>query len=161
MTDATTRTDFFPVIIVGAGPVGISAALRLSALGINCALVEAGAEPGGDLRASTFHPPTLEMLATLGLTEALIKNGLKTPNWQIRMHDTGERALFDLSVLADDTPYPFRLQCEQATFCRLGLVMAKTDPAIEVMMSTSIATLSQDGDGVTLAASDGRVFRAA
>src|SRR6478672_5668216 len=108
MTDAT-------IAIVGAGPVGVCAALFLAARGIDSVLLEANAEPAHDLRASTFHPPTLEMLDTIGLAAPLIERGLITRDWQVRMHETGERALFDLALLANDTPYPFRLQCDQAT----------------------------------------------
>ncbi|HLL59869.1 MAG TPA: FAD-dependent monooxygenase, partial [Allosphingosinicella sp.] len=99
------------VIIVGAGPVGLVAGARLASMGIDFLILESEAEPSDDLRASTFHPPTLEMLATLGFAEPLIARGLISPTWQVRMHETGEHALFDLSVLGEDTRYPFRLQC--------------------------------------------------
>ena len=64
----TTAVD--RVVIVGAGPVGLVAALRLANAGIPCVVLEADAELTGDLRASTFHPPTLDMLDALGLSEA-------------------------------------------------------------------------------------------
>ena len=105
------------VIVVGAGPVGLVSTLLLASAGIEVVLSEAGAEVSVDLRASTFHPPTLDLLAPLGITDVLIAQGLKCPHWQIRMHETGDRAVFDMSVLAADTDYPFRLQCEQATLC--------------------------------------------
>src|SRR5690606_41470896 len=60
------------VVIVGAGPVGLSAALRLEAFGISAIVLEAETELPEDLRASTFHPPTLDMLAQYGLAEPLI-----------------------------------------------------------------------------------------
>ena len=53
------------VLISGAGPVGCSAALYLAKRGIPVTLVEAADLPE-DLRASTFHPPTLDMLDELG-----------------------------------------------------------------------------------------------
>jgi 2-polyprenyl-6-methoxyphenol hydroxylase-like FAD-dependent oxidoreductase len=87
------------VVIVGAGPVGLSTALRLSGFGIPCVVLEAQAGLPEDLRASTFHPPTLDMLDRYGLAAPLIAQGLVSPEWQIRMHERGERVVFDLSVL--------------------------------------------------------------
>jgi 2-polyprenyl-6-methoxyphenol hydroxylase-like FAD-dependent oxidoreductase len=102
------------IIIVGAGPVGLVAAMLLDEAGVDCIVLEADETVSSDLRASTFHPPTLDMLEPYGVTEAVVAQGLKCPHWQIRMHETGERVVFDLSVLADETAHPYRLQCEQA-----------------------------------------------
>ena len=150
----------YPVAVVGAGPVGVVMALRLASFGIECLLIEAGDGPGLDLRASTFHPPTLEMLAELGLADPLIGQGLITRDWQIRMHGTGDRVVFDLDVLRDDTPYPYRLQCEQSVLCRLGLAAAEADAGIEVRLETSVTDLTQDADGVTLSTDRGDRLRA-
>lgn len=148
------------VAIVGAGPVGACAALFLAARGIPSVLIEADDEPAHDLRASTFHPPTLEMLETIGLAAPLIERGLITPDWQVRMHETGERALFDLAHIGGDTPYPFRLQCEQSTLVKLALQKARQDGAVEIRMGSAVSTVEQDADGVTLSLADGTSVRA-
>ena len=85
------------VIIVGAGPVGLVTAMLLAERQIPVVMLEAAGGINEDLRASTFHPPTLDMLAPFGVTGQLIKQGLICPTWQIRMHPSGERAVFDLS----------------------------------------------------------------
>ena len=102
-----------PVIIAGAGPVGCTVALRLVQAGIPVVLLEADAQLPQTLRASTFHPPSLEMLAELGMVDRLIAMGLICRYYQYRDRRTGEIAEFDLDVLRDDTPYPYRLQAEQ------------------------------------------------
>lgn len=149
------------VAIVGAGPVGTCAALFLASRGIACVLIEAKEGPDQDLRASTFHPPTLEMLETIGLAAPLIEAGLISPHWQVRMHETGERALFDLSAIAEDTPYPFRLQCEQTKLVRLALAKARDDGAVAVRTGVAVTRLTQDADGVTLVLRDGEMIRVA
>ena len=67
------KTD---VTIVGAGPVGVITALRLKRMGIDCAIFEKSEELNIDLRASTFHPPTLDYLDSLNLSAPLIERGL-------------------------------------------------------------------------------------
>ena len=63
------------VAIVGAGPVGLTLALLLGRAGIPTVVLEAEADIAEELRASTFHPPTLDMLDTLGLAQPLIAQG--------------------------------------------------------------------------------------
>ena len=71
------------VIIVGAGPVGLVTAMLLAERQIPVVILEADGGINEDLRASTFHPPTLDMLAPFGVTGQLIKQGLICPTWQI------------------------------------------------------------------------------
>ncbi|MEM7566490.1 MAG: FAD-dependent monooxygenase, partial [Pseudomonadota bacterium] len=111
MASKGTRTP--GVAVSGAGPVGLCLALLLARSGIEVAVFEAEDGLTEDLRASTFHPPTLDMLDRIGIGQDLIAQGLICPDWQIRMHPSGERAVFDLSVLAGETAHPYRLQCEQ------------------------------------------------
>ena len=102
-----------PVIIAGAGPVGCTAALRLAQAGIPVVLLEGLAALPQTLRASTFHPPSLDMIHELGLADRLIAMGLVCRQYQYRDRRTGEIAEFDLDVLRDDTRHPYRLQAEQ------------------------------------------------
>ena len=136
------------VLIVGAGPCGLVAANLLVDSGIPVTIVETNVDVPRDLRASTFHPPTLDMLDRYGLAAPLIAQGLVSPEWQIRMHESGERVVFDLSVLKDDTAHPFRLQCEQSRLCRLLLGWLQDDPNVRIIFDARVETVAQDGDGV-------------
>jgi 2-polyprenyl-6-methoxyphenol hydroxylase-like FAD-dependent oxidoreductase len=140
------------VIIVGAGPVGLTAALLLGAEDIPVTVLEAEAQLSTALRASTFHPPTLDMLAPYGITARMLEAGLICPHWQIRMHPTGERAIFDLSVLQSETDHPYRLQCEQSKYCGFVLAAIAQRRSVSVHFSTTVTDLKQTHDTVAVRA---------
>ena len=136
------------VIIAGAGPVGTFAAYFLARSGIDVIVLESAPNCMEDMRASTFHPPTLEMLDDLGIAEELIDRGLKAPIYQYRDRQSGERHEFDFSELANDTRYPFRLQCEQ--FKMAGLLAGKLDahPKADMRFQSRVVSFSQTSEGV-------------
>lgn len=138
------------VLIAGAGPVGLVAALALADAGISVHVFEAADGIAQDLRASTFHPPTLDMLDKYGITPTLVAQGLVCPHWQVRMHPSGEHARFDLSVLADATAHPYRLQCEQFKLSRALLARLADYPRAQISFNASIEAVTQSDDAVTL-----------
>lgn len=138
------------VVIVGAGPVGLTAALLLGHRGIKVTLFEAESAVSDELRASTFHPPTLDMLAPYGITQRMLEEGLICPTWQIRMHPSGERAVFDLSSLAGETDHPYRLQCEQSKLGEFLVDAVRKLPSVTLRFSTPVTRVRQDGDKVVV-----------
>jgi 3-(3-hydroxy-phenyl)propionate hydroxylase len=137
------------VLIAGAGPVGLTAALALSRCGIPVTVLEAGTKIFDDPRAGTIHPPTLEMFAESGVTDAMLARGYIVRNYQYRDRRTGIVANFDLGALADDTPYPYRLMLEQHKICYILLDELKAYPGCDVLMEHRVASVTQDADGVT------------
>lgn len=143
------------VAIAGGGPVALCLALLLARAGIAVRVLEAEAEVAEDLRASTFHPPTLDMLEEIGIGSELIGQGLVCPHWQIRLHPDGDRAVFDLSVLAGDTRHPYRLQCEQWKLSRLLMAALAGEDRADIAFASPVTGLAQDDDGVTVTIGDG------
>jgi 3-(3-hydroxy-phenyl)propionate hydroxylase len=138
------------VLIAGAGPVGCTAALYLARRGIPVALLEAGETLALDLRASTFHPPTLDMLDDLGVVDRLIAQGIVCPKWQNRDSKVGVVAEWDLGILKDDTRHPFRVQAEQYKLTNIIVEELAAFPHVEVRFQTRATGSAQDADGVTL-----------
>lgn len=132
------------VIIVGAGPVGLCLAGLLGQAGIAVIILEAAGKIDEDLRASTFHPPTLDFLEQLGATKALLEQGLICPDWQIRWHPFGDRAVFDLSVLSDATRHPYRLQVEQWKLSKILEKIVLASPTLDLRFSSPVTEVSQD-----------------
>jgi 3-(3-hydroxy-phenyl)propionate hydroxylase len=137
------------VIVVGGGPVGLLVALGLARNGIPVLLIEQ--EPGLtiDLRAGSYHPPTLEMMAPYGITDRMLETAIPVPHWQIRdRHNPSWVANFDLGLLADLTPYPYRLHLEQHRLTPIILDFLRREPLAEVRFGCRFVDLEQDGDGV-------------
>ena len=138
------------VVVAGSGPVGSIAAWWLAEQGIDVVLLEAGADCHADLRASTFHPPTLEMLEESGVTDMLLDRGLKAPVFHFRDRERDEVFSLDLSELEDKTKYPFRIQCEQFHMARKVADMLDKHDRADVQFSSRVTYFEQDEDGVTV-----------
>lgn len=136
------------VMIAGAGPVGLVSALVLGRAGIRVTVLESAAALNADLRASTFHPPTLDMLARYGLTDSLIAQGLVARYTQQRDRVEGLIAEFDMQLLQGDTDFPFRLQCEQWKLTQLIKTQLDQLPDVSLRFSTRLTAVSQTADGV-------------
>jgi len=125
-------------------------ATLLAQAGYDVIVLEAGENCAQDLRASTFHSPTLEMLDQIGITPLLIERGLKAPIYHWRDRKSGEVIEFDMAELSDVTRYPFRIQCEQYHLSRaLADGLSKFDNA-KVRFSNRLLTFKQDDKGVDL-----------
>ena len=131
------------VTVVGAGPVGLTAAFLLAEAGVPVTVFETSPTVPHELRASTWHPPTLDMLEPSGLTGVLIEHGRITPTWQIRLLESGEKAEFDLSVLRDDTNHPYRLQCEQSLYCDAVVARLSAMRQVELRFGETVAAAGQ------------------
>ncbi len=83
-----------------------------------------------DQRAATIHPPTLEMLDDLGITERIMPLGLQSAVVRHWDRVTGEViADFDMEVLSEDTRYPYVLQYEHYKLVRLVHGLLERRPA--------------------------------
>jgi 3-(3-hydroxy-phenyl)propionate hydroxylase len=136
------------VLIAGAGPVGLVAAAHLARAGVPVTVFEEGSTLSEESRASTFHPPTLDMLHALGAAEPMIAQGLRAPAFQYRSKKHGLLAQFDFASIADVTQHPYRVQCEQSKLTRILHDQMVDHPNFELQFDSRVVGISQDASGV-------------
>ena len=145
----------YPVIIAGAGPVGMVAAADLVRQNIPVLVLEKNERLGSESRASTFHPPTLDMLDKLGFAETLISQGLKAPTVQYSSSRDGLLGTFDFGAISDLVRHPFRLQAEQFKLTRIILDGLSGNPLFSIVFGAEVRSVEQSSDGVKLAVTKG------
>jgi 3-(3-hydroxy-phenyl)propionate hydroxylase len=141
-----------PVVVVGAGPVGLCLALALAQSEIPVTLVETMSDENflnQVPRAGSNHPSTLEFFDKIGLYDRMRPRGIVAPKFQYWDRQDGNViAEFDHIHLKNDTRFPFVLQCERIKIVEEALDMAKQHPLISVRMATTFTGFRQSGDDV-------------
>ena len=151
-----------PVIVVGAGPVGLTAAIALRTRGLPVTIVEAESHdrtrPGS--RAIYIHGATLGLLERIrpGLGWEFARRGLV---WSTRRTTFNGRDVFSKSYrLPPPNVLPHFTSLPQ-TVAEQVLHQACRDTGVEIVWDAPIVTVAADHDGVTLTSSTGRTWRAA
>ncbi len=115
--------------------------------GVPVTVLEAGSDLSEESRASTFHPPTLDMLDRLGAAAPLIAQGLIAPRFQYRTRQ-GVLGQFDFAAIADVTGHPYRVQAEQSKLTRILYEQLRGHPDCEITFDARVRHVEQDGTGV-------------
>jgi len=145
------------VLIVGAGPVGSVAALACARFGHAVTLLEALERIDDSPRASTTQPPTLEILAGLGLIDEYIRCGLVARTFEFWDRPRLERiAEFDFDRLRGETDFPFVVQTEQHKLANMALARLRGMANVEVFPGTAVTALEQDEAQVSVIAGERR-----
>ena len=137
------ESPIHPVIIVGAGPVGLATALSLADQGVRCTLIEAETTIGIGSRAGSLSRYSVEFLATLGIGDQLLAKGLN--------YDSGwtyfrGQEVFRLKIPGEDgDQFPPMLKIQQ---CYVELYLAEranAHPLIDMRWGHSMISV-EDGD---------------
>jgi len=97
-------------LVVGAGPVGLTAAVALTHHGLKCRIIEKTAAPTDKSKALVVWCRTLELLDQCGLAPVFVESGLKIKGGSI--YANGQR-LVHLALTTDDSPFGFPLMIPQ------------------------------------------------
>ncbi|MEU2261256.1 FAD-dependent oxidoreductase [Streptomyces sp. NPDC019645] len=145
------------VLVVGAGPVGLTLAHELLRRGVRVRVVDASDGPATTSRAIATHPRTLETYDQMGVVDEMLARGQRIEAFTL--HHNGRRlARLDADYTQMPTRYPFTLCIDQVkTEEVLRAALRAFD--VEVEWGVRLTDFAQDGDGVTadLTAADGGV----
>jgi 2-polyprenyl-6-methoxyphenol hydroxylase-like FAD-dependent oxidoreductase len=144
------------VLIVGAGPSGLTLAASLVKRGVATTVVDKQSAGANTSRAGAVNARTLEVLESLDVSRRLVKEGVHAPRFTVR---DKARTLIPIDFSTLPTEYPYTLLVPQSTTERLLL-----DRLIElggsVVRPKTLTSIEQDAEGVTASFDDGDVIRA-
>jgi len=149
-------TESTEVLIVGAGPTGLTLATALRGRGIDAVVIDRAAEMAGTSRAAVIHARTLELLEPVGVTDELVSRGSIVPRFSVR---DGDRSLITIDFDELPTQHPYTLMLPQdETEAILRARLKELGGAVH--QSCELASLQQDADGVKAMLTDGRAIHA-
>ncbi|WP_018330325.1 FAD-dependent oxidoreductase [Actinomycetospora chiangmaiensis] len=153
------------VIVVGAGPTGLTAAVDLARRGVSVRVLDGLDGPHRGSRGKGMQPRTLELLDQLGVADRLVSLGVF--DLPFRHHradgtvrDTPRNPDLDAATADPTTPWRTSMlipqwRTEQVLRERLA------EEGVEVSFGTRVASLSQDEEGVEVVLDDGSRLRSA
>ncbi|HEY6574813.1 MAG TPA: FAD-dependent oxidoreductase [Mycobacterium sp.] len=144
------------VLIVGAGPTGLTLAASLLARGLRATIVDRQNAGANTSRAAAVNARTLEVLEGLDVARRLVKEGIEAPLFSIR---DGSKVLIPIDFSYLPTAYPYTLLVPQSTTERLLLDRVR-ELGGDVERPRVLKSVTQDSDGVTATFADGASIRA-
>jgi 2-polyprenyl-6-methoxyphenol hydroxylase-like FAD-dependent oxidoreductase len=144
------------VLVVGAGPTGLTVTASLIAHGLRAVVVDKLAEGQNTSRAAAVNARTLEVLEGLDVARHMVKAGLIAPRFTMR---EGPRILVPVDFSELPTEHPYTLMLSQADTERL-LLERLHELGGDVIRPKTLSRVSQDADGVTATFDDGETIRA-
>lgn len=144
------------VLVIGAGPTGLTLAAGLAAQGVETTVVDRQATGANTSRAGVVNARTLEVLEPLDVARRLVKEGVQAPVFTIR--DRG-RTLIPIDFSGLPTEYPYSLMVPQSTTERL-LLERLEELGGTVLRPKTVVAIDQDPDGATATFDDGSAIRA-
>jgi 2-polyprenyl-6-methoxyphenol hydroxylase-like FAD-dependent oxidoreductase len=137
------------VVVVGAGPVGLSLALGLGRSGVDVLVLEQEAGTAEHSRAPAIWSKTQEILAELGVLEQFVEEGMLLPRIELWDADR-ERVLLCLPIeeLRDETAYARLLVLPQSKTEQLLYAALRKTTAAELRFACAVEELIQGPSGV-------------
>ena len=137
-----------PVLIVGAGPTGLTAALDLAHYGTPSVVLDEDHKLSDGSRAIAFHHTALAVWEKLGAGEAILRKGIP---WTVRHTYFREKELYtQVFPKPLDGMLPRFLNIQQFYVEQYLVDQIKAQPLIDLRWDHRVTGLSQDEAGVTL-----------
>lgn len=144
------------VLVVGAGPTGLTAAASLLANGIRTVVIDKLTEGQNTSRAAAVNARTLEALEDLDVARRMVKAGVIAPRFTMR---EGPRILIPVDFSELPGKHPYTLMLSQADTERLLLARLR-ELGGDVIRPKTLNRVTQGAGGVTATFDDGDTIRA-
>src|SRR5258708_37535144 len=144
------------VLVVGAGPSGLTLAASLVKRGVATTVVDRQPAGANTSRAAVVNARTLEVLEDLDVASRMFKEGIQAPRFSIRDRS---RTLIPIDFSRLPSDYPYSLMVPQSTTEKL-LLDRLVELGGSVIRPKTLTSITQDPDGVTATFDDGDVIRA-
>lgn len=148
--------DDHPVLVVGAGPVGLAVALALRRAGIAAHVIDQRTGVPHDHRATTVQPRVLELLARWGALDAVLQAGVRVERLGYWEWGRAPTPLAELSyrTIRDDTPCPYRVHIDQHTLCDILAERIEASWPGTVAWGNKAVSFEERGDHVAVSVLD-------
>lgn len=155
-------TEHIPVLIVGAGPIGLALAGDLGRRGIDCLVIEQSDGIVYHPRATAINARTMELLRRFGVSERVKRDGTPPDFPHTALYLTGfngfEIARIERPSHGGSAPSPISPErpqrCNQIWFDPILLDYAKSFPNVTIRHRCRFEAMREDGEHVVVTARD-------
>ena len=137
------------VLVIGGGPTGLMAALLMHRAGVDVRVVDPRLQPSTESRALVMLARSIELFASLGLSEKLFARGALTTDVEFFVSGKKLGGLHFDKAHAPDTPFQFSLAIPQAD-TEAVLIEALSEAGLKVDRGIEVTGLHQDDEQVTV-----------
>ena len=134
-----------PILVVGAGPVGLVAAAELARGGIPVRIIDVLPEPSPWSKAVAVHSRTMEHFRSLGVDEEILAAGVTVPRVSLV---SGDKTLAEVDFAAVESAFPYMV-CLPQDATEAILTDKLLDLGVEIERGVELVGLTQDDTSAT------------
>ena len=142
------KTQRYPVVVVGAGPVGLAAAIELAQSGVPVVLLDDDDTVSVGSRGVCYAKRALEVLDRIGVGDACVAKGV---SWNVGRTFFREEEVYNFNLLPQpDHKRPGMINLQQYYLEEYEVKRAQELPNLDLRFRNKVVSVAPQGDGATL-----------